>query len=285
MIGEKFNHWTVFADAPRDKGGNKRYLCRCDCGTEHMLFSYHLKNNSTKQCDECRIKSLCIDYSGFEFGNWKVLKEIKLPKQQGRHYECQCKCGSLKVLGLETLKNGTSTQCMDCAHKKHGLSKTNIYKIWSGIVSRCYNPKVRIYKYYGGRGIKMCDEWRNDFKAFYEDMGERPPEKQLDRINNDGPYEKSNCHWVTAKENNPSNKGTLKDDMPGKRFGKWLVLERVIHKPGHWYYACRCDCGTAKIICGGELRRGNTKQCKQCAHKAHGELYKGWSERRKLINV
>jgi len=159
---------------------------------------------------------------------------------------------------------------------RHGMSGTPTYKIWAGILSRCYNAKVKIYKYYGGRGIKVCASWL-DFINFYEDMGERPNNLQLDRINNDGDYSKDNCRWVTAKENNPSNKGDLKDDMPGKRFGKYIVLHRVIKKPGHRYYLCRCDCGIEKILNGGDLRRGHSTQCINCKHNSH----KNWFERYK----
>ena len=157
---------------------------------------------------------------------------------------------------------------------RHGMAGTRIYKIWVGLLSRCYNSKVRIYKYYGGRGIKVCDRWIK-FENFYADMGDRPNGLQLDRIDNDKGYSPDNCRWVTPKENNSSNKGTLKDDMPGKRYGKWLVIKRVIHKPDHWYYLCRCDCGLEKIIAGGELRRKKTTKCKPCSFIDK----KGWNER------
>ena len=115
---------------------------------------------------------------------------------------------------------------------RHGMAGTPIYKLWSGIVSRCYNPKVAIYKYYGGRGILMCDRWYY-FENFYSDMGDRPDKKQIDRIDNSKGYSLDNCRWVSAKENNPSNKGDLPDSMPGKRFGRYLVLHLIKHKPNH----------------------------------------------------
>lgn len=157
---------------------------------------------------------------------------------------------------------------------RHGMAGKPIYKLWAGILSRCYNPKVKIYKYYGGRGIKVCERWL-DFVNFYADMGERPLNKQIDRIDNNKDYSPDNCRWATAKENNAANKGDLPDHMPGKIFGKWTVLHRVKHKPDHWYYLCRCECGTEKINAGGELRRGNTTQCKSCKNISH----RGWRER------
>ena len=159
---------------------------------------------------------------------------------------------------------------------RHGMAGTPIYKLWAGILTRCYNAKVKIYKYYGGRGIKVCERW-HDFSNFYADMGDRPRGLQIDRINNEGDYTPDNCRWITPKENNPYNKGDVKDDMPGKRFGKWLVIERVNHKPGHRYYFCRCNCGSELIMGGGELRRKDgSRQCMKCKHESH----KGWRLRK-----
>ncbi len=118
----------------------------------------------------------------------------------------------------------------------------------------------------------MSESWL-DFVNFYKDMGDRPSKNmQLDRIDNNKGYSKENCRWVTAKENNPYNKGDVEDDMPGRRFGKWIVLEGIKHKPDHRYYTCRCDCGTEKIIAGGELRRSRTTQCKKCQVISFGIL-------------
>jgi hypothetical protein len=198
---------------------------------------------------------------GRSFNKWTVLEEIFKFKQQSKHYICKCECGTISILNAQSLKEARSKQCHICAFKKHGMTHTVTYKIWTGIKSRCYNPKVRIYKYYGGRGITMCDRWKNSFDNFLEDMGERPLGLQLDRIDNNKGYSPENCRWVTPKENNPVNKGDYIDNMPGKRFGKWFVEEEIKHKPGHRYYTCICDCGTKKIIAGGELRQGRTKQC------------------------
>ena len=104
----------------------------------------------------------------------------------------------------------------------HGKSKTSIYYIWRDIKSRCSNSKFKNYKNYGGRGIKVCKRWEN-FENFFEDMGERPKEMFLDRINTNKNYCKSNCRWVTlkVKSNNKSNNKFLTFKNKKQTVSQW----------------------------------------------------------------
>lgn len=206
-------------------------------------------------------------------GSWKIVDPTIVKRAKHKYVLCRCDCGFETLVAVFRLVHDTTTRCQKCYLKtlaregnpsfRHGMAGTPIYKLWAGMISRCTNPKVRIYKYYGGRGIAVCNRWLT-FENFYEDMGERPKGLQLDRVDNDMPYHPRNCRWVTAKENNPENKGTILDDMPGRTFGKWLVMHRVVHAPGHKYYLCRCECGGHAVRSGGELRRGKAKKCGQC---------------------
>lgn len=95
-------------------------------------------------------------------------------------------------------KNGDARGC----YITHGMSKTRIYQIWTDLKRRCYNPKNKRYNRYGGRGIRVCEEWRNDFQSFYDWSMEHGYSENLsiDRIDVDGNYEPSNCRWITMKE-------------------------------------------------------------------------------------
>lgn len=144
---------------------------------------------------------------GQKYGRLTVLKR----NEQKKKWECSCECGSHVFVKSASLNNGNTKSCgclqrdmTSISSKKHGLEGTKIYQVWKSMKQRCFNPNHKSYKYYGGRGIQVCDEWENDFQAFYDwSIANGYTEGlQIDRINNDGNYEPSNCKWVTAKENN-----------------------------------------------------------------------------------
>lgn len=112
---------------------------------------------------------------------------------------CKCECGTVRSVIEYAIKSGRST-CCGCnakiAHTKHGMIKTPEYLTWCSMRERCNNPKASNYKYYGGRGIKVCERW-NNFELFLEDMGKRPfPEASIERKDPDGDYTLENCIWI-----------------------------------------------------------------------------------------
>ena len=95
--------------------------------------------------------------------------------------------------------------------QSHGGSRSDEYRIWGNMIHRCHGPASKSSAYYGGRGIKVCDLWRNSFEAFIRDVGPRPSrEHSIDRINCDGDYEPGNCRWATAKQQALNRRNTIR---------------------------------------------------------------------------
>jgi len=116
------------------------------------------------------------------------------------YYNCMCiNCGSYSQRAKSNLyakkKALRRGYCHNCKSDKHPL-----YSTWKSMISRCNNPNNSSYKYYGGRGIRVCKDWENSFWAFVEDVGEKPEGKTLDRIDNNLGYNKGNCRWATPEE-------------------------------------------------------------------------------------
>lgn len=148
-----------------------------------------------------------IDITGHRFGR---LVAVSFVPKQG--WLCHCDCGHKAVIQRTNLKNGVTQSC-GCLHRelarakllKHGHTswqgpKSKTYMCWRGMIARCTNPKMQNWKWYGGRGITVCDRWRHSFKNFLADMGEKPPGLSIDRIDVNGNYEPSNCRWATSSE-------------------------------------------------------------------------------------
>lgn len=121
---------------------------------------------------------------------------------QSAYFECNCICGNIKIVRSNSLINGSSKSCGCLRKKQYNLSATKEYGAWTGIKNRCLNKHCPEWHRYGGRGITICNRWKYSFQNFLFDVGFATTSKhQIDRINNDGNYEPSNCRWVTRAEN------------------------------------------------------------------------------------
>lgn len=115
------------------------------------------------------------------------------------YVDCLCDCGNSRTLRAQVFKRASTKSC-GCLNKASGNVNSPTYHTWVGMKQRCTNPNHAAYENYGGRGISVCARWEN-FQNFFEDMGEKPVGKELDRENNDLPYEPSNCRWVDKIDN------------------------------------------------------------------------------------
>ncbi len=156
-----------------------------------------------------------IDLTGQNFNRLTVVKRASTNTSQNKpKWVCLCDCGKIVEVGGYELKSGNTKSCGCWNHdvhkeqlKTHGLSKTRLYKVWCGMKERCYNPHNKRYKHYGGRGIEMCDEWKNDFMAFRKWALENGYDENahygnctIERVNNDDGYFPFNCVWTTLQE-------------------------------------------------------------------------------------
>ena len=137
------------------------------------------------------------------YGNVKLLELFRNEKDKRLMAKVECiDCKKEKTIRASDLYNTKTTSC-SCKHTTHGISKTKLYNVFYNMKDRCYNPNCRAYKDYGGRGIKICEEWLEDVVTFYNwaMMNGYKEGLSVDRINVDGDYEPNNCRWVTISEN------------------------------------------------------------------------------------
>lgn len=149
-----------------------------------------------------------IDLTGQRFGRLVAIKRATNIKKRTM-WECKCDCGRTKVVDAHSLRLGHTKSCgclglemLEKGRTKHGLYKTKLYGHFEKMIDRCENKNHNNYKNYGGRGIAICDEWRHNFKAFYDwsmTNGFREG-LSIDRIDNDKGYSPDNCRWATQKE-------------------------------------------------------------------------------------
>jgi hypothetical protein len=152
---------------------------------------------------------------GDRFGRLVVIASCATRTKHGfRQWECECDCGAAVVLSTNSLRTGHTTSC-GCWNRErsaqqvrersrtHGYAsrsdRSPVYSVWATMIQRCTNPNASSWQWYGARGISVCDRWRF-FENFLEDLGEPPTGTSIERVNNDGNYEPSNCRWATSTE-------------------------------------------------------------------------------------
>lgn len=148
-----------------------------------------------------------IDLLGQTFGLLTVVGEAPGRKDGQVTWVCRCECGNETSVRSANLRR--KTRSCGCVRNVHnGASTHPIFDVWRGMIARCYREDSISYHNYGGRGIRVCAEWRKSFATFLKDMGDRPsPRHTLDRIDGTGNYESENCRWVTWKTQARNRRG------------------------------------------------------------------------------
>jgi hypothetical protein len=189
-----------------------------------------------------------VDLVGKVFGKLTVLEFVGRPTNGTSGdslWRCRCECGKESIPYGYNLRHGKSKSC-GCtiapallrSNITHGKYHTPERRVWTGVKTRCFNPREKTWPYYGGRGITVCDRWLGEdgFSNFLDDMGARPsPQHSIERKDVNGNYEPDNCVWATRKEQMRNKRNTLKI----VHRGQLMPLKAACEMEGVNYYAAR----------------------------------------------
>lgn len=176
-----------------------------------------------------------INETGKKYGYLTVTGFYSVNSKKESTWMTVCDCGNKKIVTGSHLRKGAVKSC-GCKRKEmignatcsHRMSKTKTYGIWNQMIQRCNNPKVKAYRYYGEKGIRVCDEWLV-FDNFYRDIGEIPDGLSIDRIDSTKGYSKENCKLSTKKEQNNNKSSNLVIDFNGTKrtVAEWAEILKI----------------------------------------------------------
>lgn len=220
---QEFSHTVV-------QGRQSYWKCSCSCGNHSIVTSGNLKSGAVKSCgclkleaNSERHRDRAQAYEGLRFG-LLVIESVE-SCEGGTKCRCICDCGKSTVKTLTLVVNGKirSCGCLVTNGRKRQtptreITGTPTHTSWLAMLSRCHNPNHHAYDRYGGKGITVCDRWKESsgFLNFFLDMGLRPDGKSIDRIDNNGNYTPENCRWATRSEQNRNRKTTPLYEYEGR---------------------------------------------------------------------
>ena len=243
LQGLKFGKLTAIrlSDDKFDSNNTTRlWECKCDCGNIIYKSARHLnemlKSGKTKGCG-C---SNYIDYTNKRVGDYTI-KQYLYSNKKTRFWLCECKCGDVFIKNSSSLQKNNNLCIKSQKEKTKFIAK--IRKTFYGMKNRCYKPDNCAYKNYGGRGIKICDEWLNDINSFisWSLNNGYSSNLEIDRIDNNGNYEPNNCRWVDNYIQANNKRNILNIEYQGKTQGlrKWCrelgLPYRKTHKRIYMY--------------------------------------------------
>lgn len=230
LLTEKYNSLTLAVREGDKVFAAEKSLFICDCGNRKMIRVAHVRKGITVSCGCAKRKHYVK--AGQRVGRLTVISGEELRVEDRIKVECVCDCGTLKIIGVSELATGVTNSCgclvvenLRAISFKHGGEGTPLYSVWHTMKNRCYNHDADNYARYGGRGIRVCDEWVNDFSVFREWAESNGYSKglQIDLEENDGMYEPSNCRFVTpvVNANNRGNNVILSAFGENKTMRDW----------------------------------------------------------------
>ncbi len=239
LTGKRYGRWTVIERAGY-KGKDITWKCKCDCGTISEVQGNSLRSGGTMSCgclarelNSKRLKETykpkpIIDLSGKRFG--KLVAIDIAVHEKGKHikWNCICDCGNKIIANGVYLRNGKKTHCGCEKAFSYRLTYPRMYRIWLNMKNRCNNPEYERYDDYGGRGIKICEEWQDSFEVFCKWSLKNGYAENLtiDRIDVNGNYEPSNCRWITSFDQMGNMRKNVYIEYKGetKHLAEWCRL-------------------------------------------------------------
>lgn len=231
LTGKTFGKLTVIGRAEKNKGNVPHWHCKCECGNETIVSGHNLKVGLTKSCGCYRKERAAAvgtkfqDLTGKTFSKLTVIGRAESGPNGNTRWHCKCECGNEVTVQGAHLKNGLTKSC-GCYRKErapesnriHGQYKTRLYRIWARMKTRCLTPGADNYRDYGGRGITICDDWKDNFQSFYDWAVSHGynDELTIDRIDVNGNYEPSNCRWATRREQSDNTRRTIRLTIDGQ---------------------------------------------------------------------
>lgn len=255
--GVVFGKLTVVREGPRVPNGAKTargIVVKCECGSDEFVTNINnLRSGRTTSCGCAKRQAAAkiaagqkgismVDRSitgrqagleGQVFGRLTAVED--LGQVEGyRAYRCACSCGEETIVAAHRLLHDKGPRSCGCLQReavtKHGMEGTRVYNIWIGMRSRCGDPSDKSYAYYGERGITVCDAWKQDFAAFYADMGDPPSDEHtIERDDVNGAYSPENCRWATRTEqaNNTRRNVSLTHNGQTHTAAEWALLTGI----------------------------------------------------------